>query len=107
MGESNPYLYRSAGILLIDGGVIIRAYPEEDDRTKIEVAPSIVIGAIIRDNDTDRWRYDDDMRSFLGIVDNPDFATDVEAGNQLERSIPDLAQVLAKVRAMLRSRDWE
>lgn len=92
-----PIFLRALGTLVIDEGVIIRAYPDGDDRTIIEVAPSLIAGAIVRNPQTGRWRYDSEMRAFLGIVGDPDFPTDHEAGDELEEWLPPLSQVRARV----------
>ena len=84
---------RAMGHLLIGEGVIIRAHPQTDDRTAIELAPDIFVGSIIRDSTTMRWRYDDQLRSALGITGNPDFETDAKAGGALREHLPPLSQV--------------
>ena len=85
---------RAVGILVIEEGVIIRAHPTTEDRTDITVAPNDVIaGAIIRDPATGRWRYDETARRALGINGDPDFATDIEAGRELQEHLPPLPQV--------------
>ena len=89
---------RAMGILVIDEGVIIRAYPETENRTEIELAPSVMVGAIVRNPKTGRWQYDDAMRMALGITKNPDFATDLEAGKRLLDFLPPLPQINAMVR---------
>ena len=89
---------RAMGILIMDEGVTIRAYPNADDRTDVELAPGTAAGAIVRDPATGRWRYDQVMRRALGIKDDPDFATDYEAGGKLEEFLPPLSQILAFIR---------
>ena len=84
---------RAMGILLIGEGVIIEAYPETNDRTAIELAPGIFVGSIVRDSATERWRYDDELRSALGISANPNFETDAKAGGELRRHLPPLSQI--------------
>ena len=105
MEEASPYLHRSLGTLIFGDGVIIRAHPEQDDRTGIEVAPGMNAGAIVRDSQTGRWRYDSEMREWLGIIGDPDFATDAEAGGELENWLPPLSQLNAKVVRLLRRPD--
>ena len=89
---------RAMGILVIDKGVIIRAFPATESRTDIEIAPDHRAGAIVCDALTGRWRYDDVMRNALGIKADPDFATDAEAGQRLKDYLPPLSQVNAFVR---------
>ena len=95
---------RSIGTLIIDQGVIIRARPVNDDRTEIELAPDIDAGAIVRDPETGRLYYDVQMREILGIVETPDFETDLEAGNRLNEFLPPLSQVNAKARQIAAER---
>ncbi len=40
---------RAMGILVIGEGVTIRAYPQTEDRTAIELAPDNHVGNIVRD----------------------------------------------------------
>ena len=61
-------------------------------------------GAIVRDHETGRWRYDAEMREWLGIIDDPDFANDAEAGRKLRSLMPSLSQVNDKVISLLRGR---
>ena len=84
-------LTRAMGTILFKEGVILRAYPLEENRTEIELAPNIRIGAIVRDPETGRWRYDDALRTALGIVKAPEFTTDCEAAESLEEFIPSLS----------------
>ena len=76
---------RAMGILVLDD-VIIRAYPQTEDRTAIVMAETIV-GNIVRDPETKQWRYDEQLRMALGIKSNPSFDTDAKAGNALRVSI--------------------
>ena len=96
------YRTRSMGILLLDEGVVIRAYPNAEERTDIEVNAGIVVGAIVRVSDTGRWQYDESMRQALGITDNPDFENDLEAGKNLRHHLPPLPQVREVISALLR-----
>ena len=89
---------RSLGTLIIGEGVIIRAEPATEDRTDIQVAPDTIVGAIVHDSETGRWRYDETMRMALGITENPDFATDAEAGKKLREFLPPLSQINALTR---------
>ena len=101
MSNEHPLLRRTLGTLVIDQGVIIRAWPEEEDRTRIEAAPGIDIGAIVKNPQTGRWSYDDELRTFLRIAGDPDFAEDDEAGNRLEELLPPLAELNAVIRERL------
>ena len=76
---------RAMGTLKIGGGLVVRAVPQQEDRTDITLTGDIDAGAIVRDPDSGRWRYDDKMREVFGIGDNPDFATDGEAGKKLRK----------------------
>ena len=86
---------------------LIRGLIKDDNRTAILLAPGDEnIGAIVRNPETGRWRYDDAMREVLGITDNPEFATDGEAGNELEHCLPPLEQLhdVLRQRRQLRQR---
>ena len=76
---------RAVGILVMENGVIIDGCPTTDDRTDLVVRPDIPVGAIVRDHGTGRWRYDEKARQALGIVGDPDFPTDIKAGNEVSR----------------------
>ena len=89
---------RAMGTLVFDEGVIIYVYPNRDDATDIVLAPGRRVGAIVREAESGRWRYDKTMRQALGIVEDPDFETDLEAGNRLEDFLPPLPQVNAMAR---------
>ena len=97
-------LPRAMGILVFDEGVIIRAYPVSDERTDIELAPSTRVGAIVRDLGTGLWRYDEELRTALGIREDPRFDTDYEAGNALEDHLLPLHQVNLFARGLLSPR---
>ena len=86
------------GIIFVGDGVIIKAYPETQNRTEIVVAPNTKVGALVRNPETNRWRYDDDMRAALGIEANPEFETGAEAGNELGTYLPPCSQILALMR---------
>ena len=91
-------LTRARGTLFFDEGVIIRAYPVAPDRTEIELAPERDAGAIVQDSRTGRWRYDARLRANFGIAEDPDFPTDLEAGNRL----PDFLGPLSEINALAR-----
>ncbi len=93
---------RSMGTLIIESGVIIRAYPQTEDRTAIELAPESCVGNIVREPDTGQWCYDEQLRKALGIKNNPGFATDKDAGDALRDHLPPLDQVNAFARLLLR-----
>ena len=95
---------RAMGILVFDEGVIIRASPQTEDRTAIELAPNTHVGNIVRDPESGRWRYDEQLVKALGIDSNPQFDTDYEAGSALRSHLPPLAQVNAFARGLLSSR---
>ena len=95
---------RAMGILVIDEGVIIRAYPQTEDRTAIELAPDTLVGNIVRDPESGRWRYDEQLVNALGLDGNPWFDTDYEAGGALRSHLPPLAQVNAFARGLLQRR---
>ena len=94
-------LGRTLGILILDEGVILHAQVETEDRTRIEVNGEIPVSAIVRDSDTGRWRYDQSMRRALGIDTNPDFTSDLEAGNALQDCLPPLQQLREFIRGLL------
>ena len=93
---------RSMGILLIDQGVVLRAYPNTEDRTDIEVNAGTKVGAIVRDSKTGKWRYTESLRVLLGLEDDPEFDSDLDAGKKLAAYLPPLAQVRENIRALLR-----
>lgn len=95
---------RAMGILVIDEGVIIRAHPQTEDRTAIELAPDILVGNIVRDPESGRWRYDEQLVNALGLDGNPWFDTDLKAGRALKGHLPPLAQVNAFARGLLQRR---
>ena len=95
---------RSMGILVIDEGVVIRARPEKEHRTEIEVNDGHRVGEIVRDSTTGRWRYDETMRGALGITENPEFDTDYEAGDRIESYLPPLPQLRQFVLGLIDSR---
>ena len=94
---------RSMGILTMDGA-IIRAHPQTEDRTAIEFAPESHVGNIVREPDTGHWRYDEQLRTALGIKSNPSFATDYEAGKALSDHLPPLEQLNAFAKLLLSPR---
>ena len=96
---------RSIGTLLIDNGIIIRAVCADDDHTFIEVAPGTPAGAIVRDPETKRWRYDSMMREVLHIAQDPDFTTDAEAGRQLRQYLPPLDELHARLQLCRETKD--
>ena len=83
---------RSMGNLIINGGVIIKAWPEEEARTTVVGNGDVELGAIVRDGEG-RWRYDKSLRDAVGIEDDPYFETDKQAGDMLEDHIPSLERV--------------
>ena len=93
---------RAMGILILDEGVVIRAYPNAEDRTDIEANAGITVGAIVRLPGTGRWTFDEPMRRSLGIRDAPDFESDLEAGKNLREHLPPLSEVREKIRDLLR-----
>ena len=95
---------RAMGIIVFDEGVDMRAYPEAKDRTEIEVAPGIRPGAIVHDYETRRWRYDDMLRTTLGIRGNPDFPTDIEAAGRIQEFLPPLSEVHAFIMSIIEAR---
>ena len=99
-------LTRAMGIIVMGDGVTIRAYPQTADRTAIELAPDFLVGNIVRDPQSGRWRYDEQLVQALGIDGNPQFDTDYKAGLALKSHLPPLAQVTAFARALLSSR-WD
>ncbi len=103
-GET-PIWERALGILVFDEGVIIHAYPDGPDRTRIEVGGGIGGGSIVRDPETALWRYDDDMRSTLNIAEDPTFKSDADAGRDLEDYLPPLPELRASIIRKRRERD--
>ena len=93
---------RSMGILFFDQGVVIRAYPNEEDRTDIEVNAETKVGAIVRHSKTGKWRYTESLRVMLGLEDDPEFDSDLDAGKELAAYLPPLSQVRDNIRALLR-----
>lgn len=100
----DPTTPRSMGILVIGEGVTIRAYPQAEDRTAIELAPDTPVGNIVRDPESGRWRYDEQLVNALGLDGNPWFDTDLKAGRALRSHLPPLAQVNAFARGLLSTR---
>lgn len=95
---------RAMGTIVFDEGVEMRAYPEAEDRTEIEVAPGIRPGAIVHNYKTRRWRYDDMLRTTLGIRGNPDFPTDIEAADRIQEFLPPLSEVHAFIMSIIEAR---
>lgn len=93
--------YRSVGILVLGEGVVLRAEPLPEGRTKIMASTGLDVGAIVRDNESGRWSYDAHLRAFLGIEGDPDFGTDAEAGREIPGLIPSLGQVNEKIRRLI------
>ena len=93
MRDGRELLTRAVGTLIIDQGVIIRAFPEDENRTWVEFAPGIDAGYIVRDLETGQWCYDSQMRTVLGITKNPHFETDGEAGDSLQDYLPPLSEL--------------
>ena len=83
----DPTTPRSMGILVIGEGVTIRAYPQAEDRTAIELAPDTPVGNIVRDPESGRWRYDEQLVNALGLDGNPWFDTDLKAGPRIEKPL--------------------
>ena len=96
---------RAMGILVFGEGVIIRAYPQTEDRTAIELAPDNHVGNIVRDPESGRWRYDEQLVRALGLDGDPWFDTDYKAGDALRSHLPPLAKVNAIARGLLSSRE--
>ena len=96
--KKNLLWMRSRGTLVGRDGVIIYAYPVTEDRIEIELAPSIMVGAIVRDPKTGCWQYDDAMRQGLGMTENPTFATEAEAGKNIVKFCAPLPQINDLVR---------
>ena len=93
MRDGRELLTRAVGTLIIDKGVIVRAFPEDENRTWVELAPGIDAGCIVRDLGTGKWHYDSQMRTVLGITKNPQFDTDGEAGDSLQDYLPPLSEL--------------
>ena len=93
MRDGRELLTRAVGTLIIDQGVIIRAFPEDENRTWVELAPGIDAGYIVRDLGTGKWYYDSQIRAMLGITKNPHFETDGEAGDSLQDFLPPLSEL--------------
>ena len=104
MDKYSDLLNRSMGILVFDKGVIIQAEIIDESRTAIVLAPNIQVGEIVQDHETGLWYYDSDMRSKLGIKENPRFETDARTGNALEDLLPDLSQINAFARRIIAER---
>ncbi|MYC27945.1 MAG: hypothetical protein F4X63_08160 [Nitrospira sp. SB0662_bin_26] len=93
---------RAEGTILFEEGVILKAYPETENHTDIELAPGTIVGSIVRSPKTGRWRYDDTMRITLKIEANPDFSTDGEAANEIKKFLPPLTEIHALAKTYMK-----
>ena len=74
---------RAIGILYIGGGLILRGDAESDERTAIVVTGDIEVGGIVRDPDSGRWHFDDELLRWLPATDDSGFATDRDAAKRM------------------------
>ena len=100
--SEQPSMLRAMGGLVFDE-VIIEAWPDGTDRSEVTLRPDVNAGAIVRDPNTGRWRYDETMRRVLLIDQNPEFETDLEAGQQLREFI-NTTRIREMLQTLLRGR---
>ena len=74
---------RPLGIIFTGGGLVVRAYQDGDDRTLITLSNEVSAGAVARDLDNGKWRFDVKLRVMLSIDEDPVFDTDQDAVNHL------------------------
>ena len=97
-----PSMLRAMGGLVFDE-VIVDACPDGPDRSEVTLRPDVDAGAIVRDPDNGRWRYDETMRRVLLIEQDPEFETDLEAGQKLREFI-NTTRIREMLQTLLRAR---
>ena len=81
-------LNRAMGIIVMgDGSDLSGRILVTADRTAIELAPDFLVGNIVRDPQSGRWRYDEQLVQALGIDGNPQFDTDVQGRSRIEKPL--------------------